>query len=379
MEKGRTDLPSDFDIRWIDPYKGVWTVVDRLRILVTGGAGFIGSHVVDAFLAAGHQVAVVDNLSTGDRKNLNPAAHFYERDIRDREGLVEIFNEFQPDVVDHHAAQAVVPRSVADPVFDADVNLLGGLNLLRNAVDRGVRKFIFTSTGGAVYGDPAVVPCAEDYPARPLSPYGAAKLGFEQYLATFQRTFGLDYTVLRYANVYGPRQDLNSEEGRVVAIFAKHMLLDQPLTIDGDGEQARDMLYVADAVSANLCALERGSGQVYNIGTGIAVTVKELFQRLRDLTQYNQEPYRGPSRKGDVYRIALDSSKAARDLNWRAETSLAAGLRETVNYFREYLASPAGVSWKATHGAGLRPMKREWSWNRATTSGLPAGSGSTFS
>src|SRR5687767_12466704 len=168
-----------------------------MRILVTGGSGFIGSHVVDGFVAAGHEVAVVDNFATGNRDNLNPRAALYEVDVRDREGIARAFADFKPEIVDHHAAQAEVPKSVADPMFDADVNLLGGLNLLRNCLDHGTRKVIFISTGGALYGDPEVIPCDESHPIRPLSPYGTSKYCFEQYLGTFKRTFGLDYTVLR--------------------------------------------------------------------------------------------------------------------------------------------------------------------------------------
>ena len=310
-----------------------------MRILVTGGAGFIASHVVDSFLAAGHEVGVVDNLATGERENLNSGARFYGLDMRDRDGIARVMAEFRPEIVDHHAAQAEVPKSVADPVFDADVNLLGGLNLLKSALDHEIRKFIFISTGGALYGDPDVVPCDEGHPIRPLSPYGTSKYCFEQYLGTFQRTFGLDYTVLRYANVYGPRQGFKSEEGRVVALFASRMLMGQPVTIDWDGEQSRDMLYVGDAVTANLAALERGSGQAYNIGTGAPVTVNELFRRLRDLTVYRLEPQRGPARQGDVYRIALDSRKAERELGWRAAVTLDEGLLRTVEDFRSVVGT----------------------------------------
>ena len=305
-----------------------------MRILVTGGGGFIGSHVVDGLVAAGHEVAVVDTFTTGNRDNLNPKAALYEVDVRDREGIARAFADFKPEILDHHAAQAEVPRSVADPMFDADVNLLGGLNLLRNCLDHGTRKVIFISTGGALYGDPEVIPCDESHPIRPLSPYGTSKYCFEQYLGTFKRTFGLDYTVLRYANIYGPRQDFKSEEGRVVALFASRMVAGRPVTIDGDGEQSRDMLHVADCVTANLAALERGSGAAYNIGTGVAVTVNELFEHLRELTGYHLEAGRGPARKGDVYKIALNTAKAASELGWSARIGLDVGLRQTVEYFR---------------------------------------------
>jgi UDP-glucose 4-epimerase len=305
-----------------------------MRIVVTGGAGFIGSHVADGFIAAGHEVAVLDTLATGDRAKVNPRARFYQLDVRDRQGVAAMFAEFRPELVDHHAAQAEVPKSVADPVFDAEVNVLGGLNLLRAALDHGVRKVVFASTGGALYGDPERVPCDEEHPIRPLSPYGTSKYCFEQYLGTFRRTFGLDFTVLRYANVYGPRQDFLSEEGRVVAIFASRMLRGQPVTVDGDGEQSRDMVFVSDVVAANLAALEHGSGAAFNVGTGRAVTINQIFDRLRHLTGYQLEPRHGPARRGDVYRIALDCAKAERELGWRAAVGLEEGLRRTVDYFR---------------------------------------------
>ena len=310
-----------------------------MRILVTGGAGFIGSHVVDAYIAAGHDVAVVDNLSTGNEGNLNPAAHFHKVDLRDRKDVERVVSEFRPEIVNHHAAQAEVPRSVEDPAFDAQVNLIGGINLLKACVDHEVKKIIFISTGGALYGEPDVAPADEDHPIRPLSPYGTSKFCFEQYLGTFHRTFGLTYTVLRYANIYGPRQDFQSEEGRVIAIFASRMLAGQPITIDGDGNQSRDMLHVGDAATANLAALERGAGGTYHISTGIDVTVNELFRKLAILTDYRQTPGHGPRRKGDVYRIALDNARARRELGWEPRVPLEEGLSLTVDYFRERIAS----------------------------------------
>lgn len=308
-----------------------------MRILVTGGAGFIASHLVDSLIAGGHDVAIIDNLSTGDRRHLNPAARLFELDIRDRVGVDRVFAEFKPEIVDHHAAQAEVPKSVADPMTDAEINVVGGLNLLRKSLDHGVRKFIFASTGGAIYGDPTVIPCDESHPPLSLSPYGTAKASFEAYLGMFRRTFDLDFTVLRYSNVYGPRQDFQSEEGRVVAIFASRMIQDQPLTIDWDGEQARDMVYVADVVAANLAALDRGSGEIFNVGTGRLTSVNDLFRRLCEITGYRREPNHGPARPGDVYKIALDCAKAERELGWRAKMDLDEGLRRTVEYFREYI------------------------------------------
>ena len=310
-----------------------------MKIVVTGGAGFIGSHVVDAYVAAGHEVAVIDNLSTGQASNVNPAAQMHNLDIRDHEGVASALASFRPEVVNHHAAQSEVPKSVADPMYDASVNIVGGLNVLKASVDHGVRKLIFSSTGGALYGEPDVVPADEDHPVRPLSPYGTSKFSFEQYLGTFMRTFGLDYTVLRYANIYGPRQDFMAEEGRVIAIFASRMLAGKPVTIDGDGEQSRDMLHVADVVTANLAALDRGAGGTYHVSTGIAVTINDLFRKLALITNYKLAAKHGPARKGDVYRIALDNSRARRDLGWEPRLQLEEGLSLTVDYFREQVLS----------------------------------------
>jgi UDP-glucose 4-epimerase len=310
-----------------------------MKILVTGGAGFIGSHVTDAYIAAGHTVAIIDNFSTGSEDNVNPAARLFRVDVRDRKDVEDAVASFKPDVVNHHAAQAEVPKSVADPGTDASINIVGGLNLLKASVDAGVKKFIFISTGGALYGEPDVVPADEDHPVRPLSPYGTAKYCFEQYLGTFQRTFGLNFTVLRYANVYGARQDFKSEEGRVVAIFASRMLAGRPLTIDGDGGQARDMVHVGDCATANLAALERGDGGTYHVSTGTLVTVNDLFRKLALLTGYKMEPEHGPRRRGDVYRIALDNTRARTELAWEPRISLEEGLSLTVDYFRERVST----------------------------------------
>lgn len=308
-----------------------------MKILVTGGAGFIGSHVVDAYVAAGHEVSVLDNLSTGREENVNPGASLHKVDVRELARVQDVFASFKPDIVNHHAAQSEVPKSVADPGYDAHVNVVGGLNVLRACVDNSVRKVIFSSTGGALYGEPDIVPADEDHPIRPLSPYGTSKFAFEQYLATFDRTFRLRFTTLRYANVYGARQDFFAEEGRVVAIFASRMIEERPVTIDGDGNQSRDMLHVGDIAMANLAALEKGDGGTYHISTGIPVTVNDLFRKLALLTEYKLEPRFGPSRKGDVYRIALDNTRARQELDWEPRIQLEEGLRLTVEYFRELI------------------------------------------
>ena len=313
-----------------------------MKILVTGGAGFIGSHVVDVYVTAGHEVAVLDNLSTGREDNINPGARLHRVDVRDLALVQDVVAGFKPEVVNHHAAQSEVPKSVADPGTDAQVNLVGGLNILRACVDNSVRKVIFSSTGGALYGEPDVVPADEDHPIRPLSPYGASKAAFELYLEMFQRTFGLRHTTLRYANIYGPRQDFFAEEGRVIAIFASRMIEGKPLTIDWDGNQSRDMLHVSDVAIANLAALDRGDGETFHISTGVPVTVNDLFRKLSILTEYKLEPLRGPKRKGDVYRIALDNSRARERLGWEPRISLEEGLSLTVDYFRDYIARVRG-------------------------------------
>ena len=305
-----------------------------MRILVTGGAGFIGSHVADGFRAQGHEVAVVDDLSAGNRANLDPAVKLYQHDIRDA-GLESVFKDFRPDVVDHHAAQSNVPASVMDPVYDASVNVLGGLNLLKLSAAHGVKKFIYISSGGAMYGepDPHDLPVSETAPVRPLSPYGASKQALEAWLGVFQRTFGLDFTVLRYANIYGPRQSIR-EEGAVVAVFAKRMAADQPVTIDGTGQQTRDFVYVGDCVTANVAALERGSGQAFNIGTGRETSIREIFDAMAEVAGYSQPPNFGPARTGDVVRIVLNPSLAKAELGWEARMPLHDGLATTYAYFR---------------------------------------------
>jgi UDP-glucose 4-epimerase len=303
-----------------------------VRILVTGGAGFIGSHVADGFRARNHEVAVVDDLSAGNRANLDPSIHLYQCDIRD-DALEDVFSDFKPDVVDHHAAQSNVPASVTNPVHDASVNVLGTLNILRLAAKHGVKKFIYISSGGAMYGEPTELPVNESAPARPLSPYGASKGAPEAWLGVYQRTFGLEYTVLRYANIYGPRQSIR-EEGAVVAVFATRMAADQSVTIDGTGQQTRDFVYVGDCVTANVAALERGSGLSFNIGTGRETSVQDIFDSMAEVAGYTRKPNYGPARTGDVMRIVLDPSLAERELGWRAEMSLHQGLARTYEFFQ---------------------------------------------
>jgi UDP-glucose 4-epimerase len=304
-----------------------------MNILVTGGAGFIGSHVVDLYLEQGHRVAVVDDLSTGRRQNLNPRVVFYQTDIRSAE-MDSIFELEKPEVVNHHAAQMDVRRSVADPLFDAQVNILGSVNLLECARKHGVRRIVYASTGGAVYGEPAYLPCDESHPIDPICQYGASKHTVEHYLFLYRAIYGLEYTVLRYPNVYGPRQDAHGEAG-VVAIFTGLMLGDQQVVINGDGEQVRDFVYVGDCARANLQALVHANGsEIYNLGSGTGTTVNDIFEQLKQITGYQREPVHGPAKLGETRRIYLDASKAAQQLAWRAEVGLEEGFRATVDHFR---------------------------------------------
>ncbi len=306
-------------------------------MLVTGGAGFIGSHVVDGLIEAGHEVVIVDNLSTGSRRNLNPKAIFYEMDIRDPQLRTMVATE-KPDVINHHAAQATVLTSLASPMLDAEVNISGSLNLLECARDLGVRKFIYISTGGALYGEPEYLPCDENHPIRPISPYGVSKHTVEHYLYLFNKNYGLDYAILRYPNVYGPRQDPTGEAG-VVAIFSHQMLNGERPVIYGSGEQERDFVYVKDVVRANLLVMASGDGGTYNLGSGRGTSVNELFAMMKAIIEYGQDPIYEPPRTGEVFKIYLDATKANIELGWKATISLQEGLERTVEFFASALPS----------------------------------------
>jgi UDP-glucose 4-epimerase len=303
-----------------------------VKILVTGGAGFIGSNVVDAFVEAGHDVVVVDNLSSGNRTNLNPRARLYEVDIRSPQ-LLEVLEQERPEIVDHHAAHIDVRHSVADPLHDASINIAGSANLLEACRKTGVRKVVYASTGGAEYGEPEYLPCDENHPIRPLSPYGASKHTVEHYLFMYRANFGLSYTVLRYPNIYGPRQDPYGEAG-VIAIFTEKMLKGEETIIFGSGEQERDFLYVGDVVSANLMALESGDGREYNLGWGIAITVNDIWRRLKEITGYQRDIVYAPAKTGETFRIYLDTARIRAELGWSPTVPLAEGLARTVDYFR---------------------------------------------
>ena len=319
-------------------------------ILVTGGAGFIGSHVVDVLVAAGHNVAVLDNLSTGKRENINPAARFHLADLRDAQAVAHVVAQERPTVICHQAALCDVRGSVTDPVGYAQVNVIGTLNLLQAARAAGsVRRFVFASTGGAVYGEPAELPAREACPARPLDPYGASKLACEHYLFTYQHNFGLETVILRYANVYGPRQDPRGEAG-VVAIFTGRLLENEAPLINGDGHNIRDYVYVGDVARANLLAVQGGCG-IYNVGTGVPTDVNTVFRALARLTGYTGDEQHGPAKLGEVRTIYLDANRAARELGWAAATPLAEGLGRTVAYFQQRLApaityQPAAEAYK---------------------------------
>ena len=299
---------------------------------MTGGAGFIGSHVVDAYVAAGHEVVVVDDLSTGHRENLNPRARFVQMDIGTPE-IGALIGAERPTVLNLHTAQMDVRRSVADPAFDARTNILGTINLLEGARRAGVKRVIFVSSGGAAYGEQDVFPAPETHPTRPVSPYGVSKRAGELYAFFYQAEYGIPFFALRYANVYGPRQDPHGEAG-VVAIFSGKMLRGEPVTVNGDGTQTRDYVYVGDVVRANLLALEREPCGAVNIGTGIETDVNRLAALLLQVSGARSEVRHGPAKAGEQRRSVIDCRLAAQKLGWRPEVSLEEGLRRTVEFFR---------------------------------------------
>jgi UDP-glucose 4-epimerase len=302
-----------------------------MKILVTGGAGFIGSHLVDALIQQGHRVVVVDNLSTGRLENINPAAMFYKVDICSPE-LERIFEEERPELVNHQAAQTVIQKSMEDPAFDAQQNILGGLNLILQCVRFGVKKIVYASSAG-IYGEPKYRPLDESHPVNPMSYYGISKHTIEHYLHVFCLEHALLYVVLRYSNVYGPRQNPKGEAG-VVAIFARQMLQGERPTIFGKGDKTRDYVYVSDVVTANLLAMVKGENSIYNIGTGVETSDQEIFNLLAELTGYQGSPHYAPVRKGEIYKICLDYSKAQKEIGWQPRFLLKDGLTETVNYYR---------------------------------------------
>ncbi|HLX37816.1 MAG TPA: NAD-dependent epimerase/dehydratase family protein [Candidatus Binataceae bacterium] len=312
-----------------------------MKILVTGGAGFIGSHTVDALIASGnHRVSIIDNLAAGKRHQINPAAKFYEVDLRDGDTVRRAIEAETPEVIVHLAAQMDVRRSVADPSYDAQVNIIGFLNLIESARTRGLRRVIFSSTGGAIYGEQETFPAPEDHPLHPVSPYGITKLATESYLFFYKVQYGIDYTALRYGNVYGPRQDPHGEAG-VVAIFCGRMLEGKPCTIFGDGKQTRDYVFVGDVVRANVAAAGSNVSGAINIGTGIETNVNDLYHTLGTVADVTRAPEYGAARPGEQSRSVISPARAAQLLNWRPQVELAHGLDQTFSYFKERAKRPA--------------------------------------
>ncbi|MCJ7743500.1 MAG: NAD-dependent epimerase/dehydratase family protein, partial [Dehalococcoidales bacterium] len=301
--------------------------------LVTGGAGFIASHVVDVLIEQGHDVVVVDDLSQGDARNINPKARFYKMDIRSP-SLGEVFSKERPEVVNHHAARTSVTRSLVEPSDDAEVNILGSLNLLQNCVKWRVKKIIYASSGGAIYGEPKYLPCDESHPVAPLSPYGVSKYAVELYLNSYRSNYGLDYTILRYANVYGPRQ-VSVGEAAVVAKFSYQMLRGLDITINGNGEQERDFVHVSDIVQANLLDMEQSGSRVYNLGSGKGVSINRLFLLLKSLTGYRHEPHYVSGPKGEIFKTYLAADRAKQELGWVAKINLKKGLEITLDFYKE--------------------------------------------
>lgn len=306
-----------------------------MKVLVTGGAGFIGSHLADVLVARGDDVLVIDNLSSGLKENVNSKARFFELDISSPE-TADLLGKEKPEVIFHLAAQIDVRRSVENPVVDAQTNILGTLNLLKAASDTGVKKFIFSSTGGAIYGEAEVIPTPETYKPQPLAPYGLAKLTAERYLDLWHKLFGLEYVGLRYANVYGPCQALKGEAG-VVALFTRKLLAgEENLSIFGDGNQTRDFVYVADVVDANLKAAEFDGIGIFNIATGKETSINSLLGEILGIIGKDVKKSHQPLNPGELLRSGLDASLAKKTLGWEAKVSLADGLRRTVGFFKSY-------------------------------------------
>ncbi|MFI5264713.1 MAG: NAD-dependent epimerase/dehydratase family protein [Candidatus Kapaibacterium sp.] len=306
-----------------------------MKILITGGAGFIGSHIADALITSGHAVVVLDNLSSGSRENLNPNAQFIQGDICDHSLIDRLFSEHQFDIINHHAAQMDVRKSVEDPVFDAETNIIGSINLLEASVKYSIKRFIFASTGGAIYGEQEYYPADENHLTNPESPYGVAKRSIELYLHYYNKVHGLAHTIFRYANVYGPRQDPSGEAG-VVSIFANTLLQNKQCTVFGDGSQTRDYVYVGDLVRAHLLALENTMGsETFNISTGIETSVNDLFTMLSDIIVGKKaEAIYADARKGELERSVCSYKKAEKMLGWKPEIKLRDGLEKTVEYFQ---------------------------------------------
>jgi UDP-glucose 4-epimerase len=303
-----------------------------MKIAVTGGAGFIASHIADAYLSLGHEVVIIDNLSTGKRENIPANARFIEMDVNDP-GIPALFMEEKFDIVNHHAAQMDVRVSVQDPTYDARINILGGINIYESALRSSVKKIIFASSGGTVYGEQEYFPADERHPTKPISPYGIAKLSNEQYLYYYAHVHGLPSVAFRYANIYGPRQNPHGEAG-VIAIFAQKLLRGEQPVINGDGLQTRDYVYVGDVVAANILALQPQMIGAYNIGTGIETDVNTLFGHLRDLTQSTCKEQHAPAKQGEQLRSVLSHERIFASFGWTPKMDIVEGLSKTVDSFR---------------------------------------------
>ncbi len=303
-----------------------------LKSLITGGAGFIGSHVADILIRNGHGVAIVDDLSAGDKKNINPKAKFYKMDIQDP-GISEVFQKEKPDLVFHLAAQIDVRGSIEDPVADAKINILGSLNIFENSVKYNVKKVIFASSGGAVYGEADTLPTPEGYDGQPLSPYGVNKLSVEKILFYYKKVKNLDYIILRLSNVYGPRQNSKGEAG-VVAIFISKLLKREQAVINGDGHQTRDFVYVKDVARAFVLAGEKNRADKFNISTGREISVNQIFDKIILKMKADMVKKYGPAKKGEQMRSCLDNKKAREELGWSPEYDLEQGIAETVEWFK---------------------------------------------
>ena len=308
-----------------------------MKILVTGGAGFIASNLVDNLILQGHDVVIIDNLVTGKKENINPKATFFEEDICNADGLDKIFSEEKPDIVNHHAAQVDLRRSVKEPLYDAQINILGSLNMINLSSKYNVKKFVYASTGGAVYGEPRYLPVDEKHPIDPQSQYGVSKHTVEHYLFVFKHTNNLDYAVLRYPNVYGPRQDPHGEAG-VVAIFTEQMLDGKQPTIFGDGTKTRDYVYVADIITANINVMFKSissQDEIYNIGWGKEIKDIEIFESVRDALGLDVKPVFDEKRPGEIDSICIDNTKAGKELDWSPKVKLQEGIKLTTNFYKE--------------------------------------------
>lgn len=304
-----------------------------MKIVVTGGAGFIGSHIVDEYIKIGYDVVIIDDLSSGSIENVNPRAKFYKVDIRSKEDCEKIFSKEKPDILNHHAAQMDVRKSVQDPIFDADVNIIGSLNLLELCVRYKVKKVIFASTGGAIYGEQDYFPADEEHATRPVSPYGVSKLCVEKYLYYYHVNYGINYVSLRYSNVYGPRQNPHGEAG-VVAIFTSKMLKGEQPIINGDGLQTRDFIYVQDVVSANILMTQHNIVGIFNVGTGIEMDINTLFRKIKNLTSSDCKEVHGPAKAGEQRRSCISYKKINQVVGWIPQVQLDKGLALTIDFFR---------------------------------------------